>query len=660
MSTVVIQYRIKGERTEEPVHTFEINSSSNDGDSGVSLRDMKRRVTEDNSITKWLIPTMRVFNQSGEQPESGMVGPGEIYTVVLEAGSPELEGALPCFTPAEVGEVHVPRLEDPKDGLFLNSLIRHTLDDAEKWYADMEELDSIKVTLDSLIHGLCTLAKVTDNIRVLIGEGDTEFVPLLCRGFRFISGAFLSASEQQKPTISDIFMRYLRLFPVLTPTQLAWAEPGPDIKERFDPVFSTVIKLILVQEENSFFGSVLDVIKLLGRESCTKGDLKVVKECMWTLGALADRNMAVLEALGSDKGRPLFEVFKSLLSDSRGSTSADGDIKGMLFEMKQNLVQLIMLGSEYSMTFSKRADEFGMFAAVREVIFWTVEAFSSPDSNSADPNCDNEGYIIEVIEKTRGCGGGPCDDKEEREAEVSSKELRKLINTVKFISFRDTPRSRAFTSFLMAELFDPAKMPSKVKSIIEESPGLQYAFLDMLIGYIEDGKPQRANNVFTQEFLHTLFSPFFMQIGSEVDEKTGETFLSTKRRFVRLRQKACEFILLASYMTKEARNLVLADLHKIAAETKVADLFVIPSEIMTSMFSRFACSEEIQALKSEDIFELINIVLPIYRENARRKGAILGNTPFKCVQMRYESSRCILMNSCVNINSSLKMYKCIK
>lgn len=640
MSAVVIQYRIKGEHAEDPVHTFEIHTDDN---LGVSLYDMKKHVADDNSITKWLIPSMRVLKQNGERPKNGMVSPNETYTVLLYGGSPELENALLCFTPIEIKTECIPRLGSFDDSVFLNSLIKHTLEDAQKWYSDTKDFESTKVTLHSLIHGIDTLAKVTENIRILMGEDETEFISLLRRGFSFIKNIFLDAPEQQKRDISDILIHILHLFSVLTPSQYSWTEPGPEKKEVFNPIFSVVTKHILEEEEEKEGGmclldSLLDIIKLLNQESYRKIDVEVIKECIKTLGAIAYRNMIVLETLGSDKGKLFFDIFKTFLSNDSDNIDIDTNIKILLFEIKRILIQFIMLGSEYSMVFSKCADEFEMLSAVIKAIFWTVEAFTIND-NPTDCYCDNEGYIIENVGQVQGL----WDDKKE----AGSAELTQLIETIKYISFRETTRSDAFLNFLIAELFNPNNMSVKVKSMLETFPELQYKFLEMLTEYVKSGKPSRICKIFTQKLLDVLFSQFFIQIGSETNEESGKTIFSTKKCFVRLRQKTCEFILLASYTSKEARILTVANMHKIASETEIVDLFVISSEIITSMFSHFTNVDETQTLNLEETFELINMILPIYRENTRRKGSMFNNKPFKCVQMRYESSLCTLMNSCV-------------
>lgn len=688
MTTVVIQYRIKGEHAEEPVHTFEVRTDNDSA--GVSLYDMKKRVAEDNSITKWLIPSMRVLNRAGERPESGIADAGDVYTVSLYGGSPELEGALPCFSAAKVADECIPRLKSFKDSTFLNGLIRHTFEDAQKWYRDTEEILSIRVTLDSLIRGLSTLAKVTENIRVLIGEDETEFVALLCKGIKFVKDVFMDAPEAQRHEISCILIRYLHLFATLTPSKFAWTVPGPEKNERFDPIFSVVTKRVLGQggneddaagdsgkgnemereeegktsesesngDENGLLDTMLDMMGLLGKESRTGDDLEVVKECSKTLGAIAYRNMVALEVLGSEKGRPFFEIFKKFLFDddsSSSSSSSNRDIdlkaKNVLFEIRRVLVQFIMLGSEYSTTFSKCADEYEILDTVRKVIFWTLEAFESSSVSSGDSEecyCNNEGYIIVNIGENHLLHSGKKECEDDGTCGKLSPELSMLVETVKYISFRETMRSEALLRFLTSELFDPAKMPPGVRSIIETSPYLQYTLLEILGEYIGSGKPSRVNKLFTQELLDVLFSRFFMQIGLEADEKTGEMFLSTKKSFVRLRLKTCELILMASYASKEARSLVITNLHRISAETNVADVFVICSEIMTSMFSHFVFDDKTQTLMSDEILDIINMVLPIYRENVRRKGTVLNSKPFKSAQMRYESSRCILMNSSVN------------
>ena len=678
MSTVVIQYRIKGEHAEDPVHTFEVCTDS--AGAGVSLYDMKKRVAEDNSITKWLIPSMRVLRQDGERPENGVAAAGEVYTVSLCGGSPELEGALPCFSAAEVADERIPRLRSLKDSAFLNGIIRHTLEDAQKWYRDTEEIFSVRVTLDSLLRGLSTLARVPENIRVLIGADEAEFIALLCRGIRFVKNVLAEAPEQHRHTITGILVRYLHLFAMLTPSQFAWTEPGPEKNERFDPIFSVITKRVLGQndggspsggnsgnggeakegsengddnDESGLLGAMLDMVGLLGKEGRTRDDLEVAKECTKTLGAIAYRNMVALEVLGSERGRPFFEVFRKFLSGGNAPPEDDDpDTKAALCEVRRVLVQFIMLGAEYSMTFSKCADEYGILDAVIKAIFWTLEAFPCEGAGEEEPEeegyCDNEGYIIVNI----GDGRTPHEGKGGRGDDGACgrmpPELARLIETVKCISFRESMRSEALLKSLVAGLFDPERMPPRARAIVEAAPYLQYTFLEMLAEYIGSGKPARVAKVFTQGLLDVLFSRFFLQIGAAVDEKTGETYLSPKRRFVRLRLKTCELILLASYASKEARSLVITNLHRIAAETNVADVFVICSEIVTSMFSHFVFDDRTQALRSDEIFDVINMVLPIYRENVRRKGTVLSGKPFKSVQMRYESSRCILMNSSVN------------
>ena len=656
MAATAIQYRLKGEGTDTPVHTLEISTES------CELYDMKKWVVEDNAINKWLVPSMRVLKQNGKRPENGMAVPGEVYVISLCSGSPELGCALPCFGQEEVDAKHIPRLRHSADGAFLSGLIKHTLEDINKWYTDTGDFAGIETTVNSLLRGLCTLAQVSENIQTIIGDSSNDNIPLLCQGLSFVKSIFLKAPAHQKCNASNVLRHFLTLFAALTPFQFMWSDSearnnSNKKKKKTEPdnidndesyrgtFFAVITRRILGNEEslNNFFGSLSDIISTFEPSQsppATKEDLEVVEVCFKTLGALAYRNPDVLDALGGDKEKRFFEYFKTFLNDT--TVSEDAGTKDVTFEIKRTIVQLVTLGMDHSKIFSTRAEGMGMLDMLTNTVFWTLKAYSTgghsnPDYNS---NCDNEGYIIEDIGEVQGFKEG-C-----------SAQLGLVMESIRDAITQETGSPRTLLRYVTSELFDPAKIPADAVPIVEEYPELQYRFLEMLIAYIEEEPSLRINEVFNQGLWNTLFSRLFMQIGTKGgdEEDAKNVCLPTKKCFVRLRQKICEFVLWASYTSKEARSLTVTNLCRIATETKSTDMFVISSEMMASMFSHFGYDERTQNLSPEEIVDIVNMPIPMLIGSAHHKKAMLSDKSFSHIQMRYENVRCTIMNASVNTN----------